>query len=66
MMMWIVAMRTNDVTSPFFPTFKGVRQGDPFSPLLFNLVADGFANMIRKAQLEGMIRGLVPILLKIG
>jgi hypothetical protein len=31
-----------------------------FSLLLFNLTADGLANMIRKAQLEGLIKGLVP------
>jgi hypothetical protein len=38
---------------------KGVRQGDPFSPLLFNLVADGLACIIQKAQEKGLIRGLI-------
>lgn len=27
-----VAIRTNDKIGPFFPTHKGVRQGNPFSP----------------------------------
>jgi hypothetical protein len=29
-----VAIRTNNLTSPFFSTHNGVRQGDPLSPLL--------------------------------
>jgi hypothetical protein len=44
-----VAIKTNDIVGPYFTTHKGVRQGDPFSPLLFNLVADGLACMIHKA-----------------
>lgn len=28
---------------PFVPTFCGVRQGDPFSPILFNMVVDALA-----------------------
>lgn len=55
-----VAVRTNDLTGPFFSTHKGVRQGDPFSPLLFNLSADGLSNLVRKAQQEGLITGLIP------
>ncbi|KAL5683679.1 hypothetical protein ACJX0J_010064, partial [Zea mays] len=38
-----VAVRTNDTMGPYFNTHKGVRQGDPFSPLLFNIAADGLA-----------------------
>jgi hypothetical protein len=38
-----VAIRTNDVVGPYFKTQKGVRQGDPFSPLVFNIAADGLA-----------------------
>jgi hypothetical protein len=55
-----VAIKTNDTLGPYFTTHKGVRQGDPFSPLLFNLVADGLACMIHKAQVEGLIEGLIP------
>ena len=36
-----------------------MRQGDPLSPILFNFVADGLARMIRKAQENGLISGLI-------
>jgi hypothetical protein len=55
-----VAIRTNDLMGPFFSAHKGVRQGDPFSPLLFNLAADGLSNLVRKAQQEGLVTGLIP------
>jgi hypothetical protein len=44
-----VAVRTNDIIGPYFNTHKGVRQGDPFSPLLFNIAADGVARLVNKA-----------------
>lgn len=55
-----VAIRTNDLTDPFFSTHKGVIQGDPFSPFLFNLAVDGLSNLVRKAQQEGLVTGLIP------
>jgi hypothetical protein len=55
-----VAIRMNDKEGPYFRIHKGVRQGDPLSPLLFNIVADGLALMIKKAQDEGLIKGLIP------
>jgi hypothetical protein len=61
-----VAIKTNYVMGPYFTTHKGVRQGDPFSPLLFNLVADGLACLIHKAQDEGLIEGLIPHIIQNG
>jgi hypothetical protein len=61
-----VAIKTNDMLGPYFTTHKGVRQGNPFSPLLFNLVADGLACMIHKAQDEGLIEGLIPHIIQNG
>jgi hypothetical protein len=46
--------------APYSFTFKGFRQGDPFSPLLFNIVVDGMACMIKRAHEVGLIEGLVP------
>jgi hypothetical protein len=33
-------VKVNGNIGRYFQTDKGLRQGDPFSPLLFNLVAD--------------------------
>lgn len=33
-----VAVKVNEQVGPYFPTFKGVRQGDPLSPVLFNII----------------------------
>jgi hypothetical protein len=61
-----VAIRTNDTIGPFFPTHKCVRQGGPFSSLLFNIVADGLACLIEKAQGMELIGGLIPHILDNG
>lgn len=55
-----VAIRTNDIVGPYFPPDKGVGQGDPFSPLLFNIAAEGSAFLIKRAQLTGLLVGMVP------
>jgi hypothetical protein len=55
-----VAIRVNNEIGPYFPTFAGVRQGDPLSPLLFDVVGDGLALLMKKGQEEGLSKGLVP------
>jgi retron-type reverse transcriptase len=55
-----VVIRVNDETGCFFQTRKGLRQGDPLSPLLFNIVADMLAILIERAKTDGQIEGVIP------
>ena len=50
----------------YFRSFKGLRQGNPLSPLLFNLVADALSAMLSRACATGMVKGLVPHLVEGG
>ncbi|XP_073035927.1 uncharacterized protein [Primulina eburnea] len=38
---------------------RGLRQGDPLSPFLFNLVIDGLGRMIDRAKTDNILSGLV-------
>lgn len=53
-----VGVKVNGCESDFFITSKGLRQGDPLSPLLFNLVVDVLSKMLAKATTGGLISGL--------
>jgi hypothetical protein len=44
----------------YFQTHKGLRQGDPLPPILFNLVADMLASLITIAKEDGHVYGLIP------
>jgi hypothetical protein len=61
-----VGIKINGEPGDFFNTQKGLRQGDPLSPLLFNLVSDALATMIDNARRAGEIKGLVPHLIEGG
>ena len=37
---------------------RGICQGDPLSPYLFLLCAEGFTALLKKAELEGRIKGV--------
>jgi hypothetical protein len=52
-------VKTNDKIGAYIKSYKGVRQGDPMSPILFNLVADCLTRMVHKAQDHGLITGLI-------
>jgi hypothetical protein len=54
-----VGVNLNGEESPYFKPGKGLRQGDPISPLLFNLVGDVLTKMWRKASRTGHIKGLL-------
>jgi hypothetical protein len=55
-----VAIRVNDDTGRYFQTKKGLRQGDPLSPMLFNILADMLAILIERAKADGQIEGVIP------
>jgi hypothetical protein len=55
-----VAIKVNDDVGRYFQTLKGLRQGDPLSPMLFNIVADMLAIMIEHAKSNGLIEGVIP------
>jgi hypothetical protein len=55
-----VAIKINDDVGRYFQTLKGLRQGDPLSPILFNILADMLAIMIECAKVDGLIEGVVP------
>ena len=41
----------------FFPTQRGLREGDPLSPFLFVIIAEALSRMVGKAAQEGLIQG---------
>lgn len=51
-------MKVNNQTRNYIKSYKGVRQGDPLSPILFNFVADSLARMVHKDQGNCLITGL--------
>lgn len=51
-----VCINFNGERSHFFSTHRGLRQGDPLSPLLFNLVANALGVMLQKAIDKGHIK----------
>jgi hypothetical protein len=55
-----VAINVNDEVGKYFQTKKGLRQGDPLSPILFNIVAGILAVMIEHAKYDGQIEGVIP------
>jgi hypothetical protein len=61
-----VAVNVNDDVGHFFQTKKGLQQGDPLSPILFNIVTDMLAILIKRAKEEGQISGIVPHLVDDG
>lgn len=54
-----VSVKLNNLTGPYIKSYKGVRHGDPLSPILFNFVADGLSRMVHKAQTNGLLCGLI-------
>ena len=56
----ILAVLLNGVPGKTFYYKRGVRQGDPLSPMLFVLVADLLQYLINNALEQGLLQLLVP------
>jgi hypothetical protein len=54
-----IGVIVNGEESAYFKTGKGLRQGDPLSPLLFNLVGDGLSRMLAKVTEKNLVKGLL-------
>ena len=61
-----VGITVNDDVGPYFQTKRGLRQEDPMSPILFNIVVDMLALLINRAKGDGQIRGVIPHLIDQG
>jgi hypothetical protein len=61
-----VGINPNGELGGYFRTHKGLRQGDPLSYLIFNLVADAQATILTKARNACMIKGLISDLVEMG
>ena len=55
-----VGIKVNDDIGHYFQMHKGLRQGDPMSPILFNVVADMLTVLIGRAKEKDLVGGLVP------
>uniref|UniRef100_A0A7C9ALA2 Reverse transcriptase domain-containing protein n=1 Tax=Opuntia streptacantha TaxID=393608 RepID=A0A7C9ALA2_OPUST len=51
------AVLVNGSTTDFFPASRGLRQGDPLSPLLFLLVMEVLTRMIEASSNAGLLSG---------
>jgi hypothetical protein len=56
-----ISIKVNDEYGHIFQIRKGVRQGDPLSPILFNIVVDMLAILINRAKNFGQFTGVIPI-----
>ncbi|WVZ50274.1 hypothetical protein U9M48_001546, partial [Paspalum notatum var. saurae] len=61
-----IRIKVNDQVGAYFQTKKGLRQGDPLSPLLFNIVVDMLAILLNRATTIGQISGVIPHLMDDG
>ena len=55
-----VDIKINDQIGQNFQILKDLRQGDPLSPILFNIVVDMLAILINRAKDESQVMEIVP------
>jgi hypothetical protein len=57
------AISINGIVGPYFRNKRGVRQGDPIFPLLFDFIVDALAMILSRASEAGHIQGVIPHLI---
>jgi hypothetical protein len=55
-----VAIKVKNTLASSSKSRRELRQGDPSSPMLFNIVADMLVVMIERAESDGQIKGAIP------
>jgi hypothetical protein len=55
-----VAFKVNNDVGNYFRTKRGLRQDNPLSLMLFNIVADMLAIMIERTKFDGQVEGVIP------
>ena len=58
-----MGIKVNDQVGSYFQTKKGLRQGDPLSPILFNIVVDMLAIILARDKEADQVKGVVPNLI---
>lgn len=53
-----IVVLVNGSPTDFFSCSRGLRQGCPLSPLLFILIMDGFSRLVKRALMDGKIKGI--------
>lgn len=53
-----ISVLVNGIPSKEFAPLRGLRQGDPISPLLFNIVGQVLSSMISTAAKKGIFKGI--------
>jgi hypothetical protein len=61
-----VGIKVNNDIGPYFQMKRGLRQGDPMSLILLNIIADMLALLINRTKADGQIRGVIPHLVDDG
>lgn len=60
-----IGIKVNDNIGHYFQTHKGLRQGDPMSSILFNIVVDMLTILIGRTKDDDQVGGLISHLVMV-